>query len=325
MSAGLPAVALTASGGWQRLAGSGGAAVATLSEKAPMTREFAFYVPGGGAASRYVRLRLRAQIELSRGSGPGDGYLEVETDGGPSGQFELLTRRRAGALSTAWDAVTTSGETGRLVHGRSISLAMTNYLVQSEWLPGMHWLRFHLDEFHQFHAAVARVWSSTALSLTNENPRPIEVGVAPSGRSRDQVAVSARNVATDTEFIKTVALRTPDGDVNAVIGGWPALRPSHVVTRVVRIPPGLAVGPAVAVVTTTHGRSLEPVGAAFSTSSASSHASRTDAAGPQPGSGVRRTPRAVYVVWIGALITLLAMRGLWSRSRNARSSRHAAR
>ncbi len=293
-----------------------------------MSREFEFLVPHAGTSPRFVKIRLRAEVDLSSRAGPGDGYLEVESDGGPSGQFELLTRRRHGALSTAWDAVTTSGQSGRVVHGRRIMLTMTNYLVQSEWQPGAHWLKFRLDEYGRFHAAAARILAPTALSATSQDPRPIEVSLTPAGPAGNVVAVSARNVSKRTEYIRTIALRAADGTSAAVVGGWRAVRPNHVLVRVVHVPAGVADGLLVATVTTSHGRSVEPVGAAFATRLAPSRERPAEPARPahvSSGSrGASRAPPAVYAVWLGLVITLLTVRSLWSRRRDARPPRRIA-
>jgi hypothetical protein len=192
-----------------------GAPPIVLDSAHPKSPKLGYTIMPGGTFP-YLRVLMKARVTIPVTCKPGFGYVNMLTDAGASVSIEFEQRCRGGRRTLRWNTVTTYGTKLYSSHGRTASVTLRNYVRLPDAAPGIHGLRFTLQQYEGFRFSRVTVDPSTQLVPTAEPPYTLDAKLAP----------TAKRVKTHAPVKLTLTLRNTGSRVARHVGVEVLLDPS---------------------------------------------------------------------------------------------------
>jgi len=215
-----------------------------LTDKHPLSRTFTYRIGRGGPPYSQIRFRFRIRIAASA---QGFGYVNALTDDLASASAEFKVQKDAkGKRSIFWDTVNTQGESDHTTQRATIGVDFGNYVRTQATRPGLHRLRFQLQEYQGFRVKDVGILPSTTLRRTASPPFPATMYVTQVDRRSPglgkpfTVAVTLGNRGSDYLREATVTIQPdPRLRLNDPLARkpWPAIPPHRGARRLIGLTP----------------------------------------------------------------------------------------
>ena len=167
-----------------------------IDQAHPRSEWIPFVIPPPGAGeARYLKVVLRVRLQTARRCEPGYGYVNAETESGPSASVGITQKCGAAGRRLRWSTVTTAGTRAGRGRGRVVAVGLTNYVLRRDTRPGAHRLRFSLETAHGFRVQRVDVRASSGLRPTAEPPYTIDLAISPAKVTTRPGAAAAFDVA----------------------------------------------------------------------------------------------------------------------------------